>query len=122
MNYKKSKKKFLQRRTVKKKKIVKPPAYIIPQKKIKGTSYVQSADYKYFEGHVVLEIAKKLSPKLVVCWYNDHILSLPACAYRKFWKQDSCCKRCSLFQNDEPAQELRDLVVGWEDDDFEGVN
>jgi len=38
---------------------------------------------------------------------------------KKFWNAQKECKRCSLFQRDEHAQELKDLIEIWEKDDLE---
>ena len=112
------KSKGLKRRAIRLKPGTKPPEYIIPTKKTKGGNYSRSSDYQHFEGHVVPEVAKQLPGKTVICWENDHMLSLPVCAISKFWKQKSYCKRCSLFQGDEHSQELRSLIVKWETDDL----
>ncbi len=113
------KNKGLKRRAIRKKPGSKPPEWIAPVRKYKGAVYSNSKDYKYFHGHIVPETAKQLSNKRVICWYNDHILSLPVCAMNKFWREKSYCKRCSLFQKDEHAQELRSLIKKWETDDLE---
>jgi len=113
------KSKGLKRRAVRRKAGSKPPEYIVPKKKRKGTSYTRTADYQHFEGHVVPEVAKQLPGKTVICWENDHMLSLPVCAIKKFWKQKSYCKRCSLFQGDEHSQVLRSLIEEWELDDLQ---
>jgi hypothetical protein len=76
-------------------------------------------DYKYFYGHIVPEIADQLSNKRVICWKNDHVLSLPTCALKKFWHGVGYCKRCELFQEDVHAQVLKGLVIEWEKDPFE---
>jgi hypothetical protein len=47
------------------------------------------------------------------------MMSLPSCAIRKFWHEESYCKRCPLFQRDEHAQELRSLIEEWEKDDLD---
>ena len=109
----------LKRRAIRRKPGSKSPEYITPEKKRKGATYSNSKDYKYFHGHVVPEIASQLSDKRVICWYNDHMLTLPVCAMNKFWKENSYCKRCPLFQKDEHAQELRSLIEKWETDDLE---
>jgi hypothetical protein len=109
----------LKRRAIRRKPGSKPSECLVPEKKIKGSAYSSSKDYKYFQGHVVPEIASQLSDKRVVCWYNDHMLTPPVCAMNKFWKENSYCKRCSLFQKDEHAQELRSLIEKWETDDLE---
>ena len=111
--------KGLKRRKIRSKPGGKRPEHIIPHKKIDGQPYSQTSEYKYFEGHVVPEIAKQLSVKSVVCWYNDQMLSVPMCAINKFRQQRTHCKRCSLFQKDEHSQELRSLVEDWEMDDLE---
>jgi hypothetical protein len=46
-------------------------------------------------------------------------MTLPACSIRKFWNQESYCKRCMLFQKDEHSQVLRSLIEEWEQDDLE---
>ncbi len=109
----------LRRRAIRRRKNSKPTKYIIPRKKSKGGTYVRTQDYSHFEGHIIPDIAKGLSPLPVICWYNDHMISLPACAVRKFWQQQSYCKRCSLFQGDEYSKELRSLIENWEKDDLE---
>jgi hypothetical protein len=109
----------LKRRAIRRKPGSKPPEYIAPVKKQKGAAYSSGKEYKYFHGHVVPEIASQLSDKRVVCWYNDHMLDLSVCVMNKFWKENSYCKRCSLFQKDEHAQELRSLIEKWETDDLE---
>lgn len=109
----------LKRRAIRRKSGHKKPEYITPEKKRKGSAYGGSKDYKYFYGHIVPEVAKQLSDKRVICWYNDHMLSLPICAINKFWKEKSYCKRCPLFQGDEHAQELRSILEKWETDDLE---
>ena len=93
--------------------------YLTPTKKEKGPTFVKTVDYQYFEGHVIPDIAKGLPKQPTVCWKNDHNLSLEICAVMKFCKQTSYCKRCTLFQGDAPAGELRALVEKWEVDDFE---
>ena len=65
------------------------------------------------------EVGKQLTPKKVICWYNDHILDLRICAMNKFWRKYSYCKRCPLFQGDEHSQELRSLIDEWEKDDLD---
>lgn len=109
----------LKRRAIRRKPGTKPPEYILPVQKKKGSNYTRSADYQHFDGHVVPEVAKQLPGKTVICWETDHMISLPVCAIMKFWKQKSYCKRCSLFQADEHSQELRALIVKWETDDLE---
>ncbi len=111
--------KGLKRRAIRRKPGSKPPECITPERKRKGSAYGGSKDYKYFYGHIVLEAVKQLSDKRVICWHNDHMLSLPVCAINKFWKEKSYCKRCPLFQKDEHAQELRSLIEEWETDDLE---
>lgn len=113
--------KGLKRRAIRRKKGSKPTEYIIPVKKEKGQPYSRSAEYKYFYGHIIPEISKKLPPKHVCCWYNDKVLSLPVCALNKFWREKKYCKRCSLFQDDKYAQELKDLILEWEKDDLENT-
>lgn len=108
----------LKRRAVRRKRGSKKPEYITPKKKEKGNPYTQTKDYKYFSGHIVPEVARQLSGNTVICWYNDHMLSLPVCAIRKFWKEQSYCKRCPLFQRDEHAKQLRSLIEEWEVDDL----
>ncbi len=108
----------LKRRAIRRSPGHKKPEYITPVKKQKGSAYSSRKEYKYFHGHVVPEIVKQLPNKRVVCWYNDHILSLSECAINKFWKEKNYCKRCSLFQADEHAQELRSLIEEWEIDDL----
>jgi len=110
--------KGLKRRAIRRKKGNKPPVYIMPGKKEKGGPYVQTKDYKYFWGHVTPEIAKQLKQATTICWTNTHMLSLSVCAVRKFWKEQSYCKRCSLFQGDEYAKQLRSLIEEWEKDDL----
>lgn len=111
--------KGLKRRAIRRKKGSKLPEYIAPQKKGKGSTYARSKDYQYFYGHIVPEVAKQLPRKTVICWYKDYMMSLPSCAIRKFWKEESYCKRCPLFQRDEHAQDLRSLIEEWEKDDLE---
>ena len=111
------KSKGLKRRAIRKKPGSKPPEYIQPKHKRRGASFSTQAEYQYFYGHIVPEVAKKLPSKKVVCWYNDHILSLPICAMKKFWGEKTYCKRCTLFQDDEYAQELKTLIEEWECDD-----
>jgi hypothetical protein len=96
-----------------------PPNYIVPAKKKKGT-YSQSIGYKHFTEHVVVEVASQLpQEKTVICWDTDHMLLLPICAMRKFWDNQSCCKRCSLFQRDEHAEFLQELIENWEKDEVD---
>lgn len=109
----------LKRRAIRRKSGTSAPEYILPTKKSKGGNYSRTADYQHFEGHVVPEVAKKLPGKTVICWETDHMVSLPICAFMKFWKQKAYCKRCSLFQGDEHSQELRSLIEKWEIDDLE---
>ncbi len=111
--------KGLKRRAIRRKPGSKKPEYILPEKKRKGDTYIQTKDYQYFEGHIVPEIAKQLPKKNVVCWYNDQMLSLPVCSIKKFWQLQQYCKRCPLFQGDEHAQLLRSLIEEWEKDDLE---
>ena len=113
------KSKGLKRRVLRQKPGSKPPEYIVPEKKKKGVPYTRTADYQYFEGHLVPEVAKKLPGKTVICWANDHMLSLQVCAINKFRRQHSQCKRCSLFQGDEHTPVLRLLIEEWELDDLE---
>lgn len=110
--------KGLRRRKVKRKPGTKPTEYLTPEKKKRGNPYSQSKDYQYFSGHVVPDIIRSLPDKKVVCWYNDHILSLRSCSLNKHWLEKSYCKRCPLFQKDEHAQELRSLIEKWEEDDL----
>ncbi len=110
--------KGLKRRAIRSKPGYKKPEYITPKKKVKGPTYTRSDDYKYFWGHIVTEVAKQLPAKSVICWKTEHRLSLPICALRKFVKETGYCKRCSLFQEDEYAQELRSLIETWEHDDL----
>jgi hypothetical protein len=107
----------LKRRAIRRKPGSKPPEVIIPVKAKK--SFGQTVDYKYFWGHTVKEIAKKLPNKTVSCWYTSHTLSLPICANRKFVKETTYCKRCPLFQKDEHATVLKSLIEEWERDDIE---
>lgn len=114
--------KGLKRRAVRRKRGSKPPEYITPKKKTKGSPFSQTKEYQYFEGHIVPEVAKQLPRKNVICWYNDHMLSLPVCAIKKFWKLQTHCKRCPLFQSDEHAQQLKSLIEEWELDDLKEEN
>ena len=82
-------------------------------------SFSATKDYKYFWGHVTKEVALQLPNKTVICWYNDHMLSLPVCAIHKFVREKQYCKRCPLFQNDEHGPPLRRLIEEWEKDDLE---
>ena len=107
----------LKRRAIRRKPGSKLPEYVTPEKKRKGAAYSNSRDYKYFYGHVIPEIARQLPDKCVICWHNDHMLSLIVCAMNKFWGEKTHCKRCPLFQKDEHAQELRSLIEKWETDD-----
>ena len=109
----------LKRRAIRRKPGSKPPECLVPEKKRKGATYSSSKDYKYFQGHIVPEILRQALDKRVICWYNDHMLTLSVCAMNKFWKEKSYCKRCPLFQKDEHAQELRSLIEKWETDDLE---
>jgi len=109
--------KGLKRRAIRKKPGSKPPECIIPQKSKR--SFAQTAEYKYFWGHVVKEVAKQLPNKTVSCWKTDHTLSLPVCANKKFVKELTYCKRCPLFQKDEHSTTLRSLIEEWEKDDLE---
>lgn len=111
--------KGLKRKAIRFKKGQKKPEYITPQKKKKGPPYSNTTEYQYFEGHITPEIAKQLSPKNVICWYNDHMLSLPVCAIKKFWQLQKYCKRCPLFQDDEYSNQLKPLILEWEKDDLE---
>ncbi|KKL99930.1 hypothetical protein LCGC14_1809520 [marine sediment metagenome] len=111
--------KGLKRKAIRRKPGRPKPEYLTPEKKRKGPAYSSSKDYKYFQGHIVPEILRQASDKRVICWYNDHMLTLPICAMNKFWKENSYCKRCPLFQKDEYAQELRSLIEKWETDDLE---
>jgi len=70
---------------------------------------------------VTPEIIKQLPEKRVICWINYQNLSLPICAMKKFWNVQKECKRCSLFQKDEHAQELKGLIETWEKDDLENL-
>jgi hypothetical protein len=112
-------KRGLRRRTIRRRPGSKPPEYIIPVRKQEGVAYSNGKDYRYFHGHVIPEVAKQLPDKHIICWRNDHMLSLPVCAMNKFWEEKKYCKRCSLFQADEYAQELRSLIEKWETDDLE---
>lgn len=96
-----------------------PLEFINPRKKEKGSTFAQSKDYKYFWGHVVKEIADQMPEKRVICWFDEHNLSLKVCAYNKFVREKRYCKRCTLFQGDVHAQALKDLIVEWEKDDLE---
>lgn len=80
-------------------------------------AYTNTRDYKHFWGHVVREVAEQLPNKPVICWKDDHILNLPVCALNKFLKEKSYCKRCSLFQEDEHATLLREIIQDWEKED-----
>jgi len=79
----------------------------------------RTKDYRYFVGHVTPEIARQLENKTTICWVNGHMLSLPVCAINKFWREQSYCKRCPLFQKDDYAEQLRSLIEEWEKDDLE---
>jgi cytoplasmic iron level regulating protein YaaA (DUF328/UPF0246 family) len=109
----------LRRRTIRRKSNFKPLEFIKTEKKEKGSPFSQSKDYKYFWGHIVKEVVKQLPDKRVVCWYNEHMLSLQTCAYNKFLKENNYCKRCTLFQKDEHAQDLKVLITEWEKDELE---
>ena len=113
------KKKGLKRRSVRLKPGTKPSVNIVPEKKGKGATYTRTEDYKYFQGHLVPQVARQLEKTTVICWYNSHTLSLPVCAVQKFWKEQSFCKRCSLFQGDAHARHLKELIEAWEIDDPE---
>ena len=113
------KKRGLKRRRIRSKPGSKPPEYVVPQKKEKGSTYSQTKDYRYFMGHIVPEVAKELPERRVICWRNDHMLSLYVCALNKFWHLRGYCKRCPLFQDDEHAQALKVLIEQWEIDDLE---
>lgn len=111
----------MKRRAIRRKPGVKPTEYIVPQKSKKP--FGSTKDYKYFWGHVVKEIAKKLpKDEVVICWHTDHMLSLPICAVKKFVQEQQYCKRCPLFQNDTHAEKLRIIVEEWEKDDLEEPN
>jgi hypothetical protein len=110
--------KGLKRRVIPKKKGSRRTEHIIPQKKEKG-SYARTKDYEYFKGHIVPDIVGKLPKKNVICWYNDHNLSLPVCAIKKFWQLQKHCKKCPLFQGDEHAQVFKSIIDLWETDDLE---
>ena len=112
--------KGLKKRIIRKKPGSKPPKYITPHKKQKGKSYSQSKGYRYFYSHVIPEIAKQMPKESVICWRNDHMLSIPICIIRKFWKAERDCKRCSLFEDDEYARKLRSLIEEWEIDRPDG--
>jgi len=114
--------KGLKRRAIRRKPGSKKPEYITPEKKRRGSPYSKTKEYQYFEGHIVPEVAKQLPPKNVICWYNDHMLSLPVCAIKKFWQLQTHCKRCPLFQSDAHADTLRSLIEEWEKDDLEEEN
>jgi len=111
--------KGLKRKAIRLKPGQKKPEYFIPQRKKKGLAYSRTKEYQYFEGHVIPEVAKQLVRKNVICWHNDQVLSLPLCAIKKFWQLQKHCKRCPLFQNDEPANQLRSLIDEWEKDSLE---
>lgn len=116
----KNKKTVLKRRIIKQPK--QPPVeFIRPIKKTKGPTFVTSKDYKYFDGHIVKDIVKQLPNKRVVCWYEEDIKPLGWCAYLKFINKKRYCKRCTLFQDDEHAQELKVLINEWEKDDLENL-
>jgi len=68
---------------------------------------------------MVKEIAQQLPAKTVICWKDDHFLSLPVCAMNKFVREKSYCKRCTLFQGDDHSDLLYKLVEEWERDDLE---
>jgi hypothetical protein len=93
----------------------KPTEYILPQPNKK--SFGNTKDYKYFWGHAIQEVTVQMPSKPVVCWHNDHVLSLPLCAFNKFVKEKTYCKRCPLFQGDEHSQTLRELIEKWERDE-----
>jgi hypothetical protein len=114
--------KGLKRRAIRRKPGSKKPEHITPKQKRKGAPYSRTKEYQYFEGHIVPEVAKQLPSKNVVCWHNDHMLSLPVCAIKKFWQLQNHCKRCPLFQKDEHSTTLRSLIEEWEKDDLEKEN
>lgn len=81
-------------------------------------TYATGATYNYLWGHMVKEITQVLPEKSVACWYDDHTLTLPVCAYNKFLKERKCCKRCSLFQDDEYTPILIKSIEELEKDDL----
>ena len=111
--------KGLKRRAISKRRGGKRPEYITPQKKKGGSSYARTKDYEYFKGHIVPDVVNQLPDKNVICWYNDHNLSLPVCAIKKFWQLQKHCKKCPLFQGDEHAQVFKSIIDLWETDDLE---
>ncbi len=115
----KQKKKGIRRSPLKNCQKFEPLEFITPKKKEKGSPFTQSKDYKYFWGHIVREVADQLPEKRVICWFDEHNLSLRICAYNKFLRERTYCKRCPLFQGDEHAQALKDLIVEWEKDELE---
>ena len=113
--------KILKRRAIRLPKGHVPPDYIATERKGKGT-YSQTVGYKHFSEHLVVEVASQLSQeRTVICWATNHMLSLPACAGRKFVHNQPRCRRCSLFQKDEHAKVLKGLVEDWEKDEDEAA-
>ena len=106
----------LKRRAIRRKSDEPPIDYLTPQKSKK--TFVNSAIYKYLWGHLVKEIIQQLPAKPVICWYDDHTLSLPVCAVSKFLKEKNYCKKCPLFQEDEYSSILQQSIEKWEVDDI----
>ena len=109
---------IIPRRKIRSKPGYKKPECITPEKKIKGSTYTNSKDYKYFWGHITETLARQLPDKVVLCWKTGHTLTLPICAMNKFLRERSYCKRCPLFQRDEYATTFRSLIEEWEIDDL----
>jgi len=96
----------------------------MPRKKINTVephknhrSFGNTRDYKYLWGHSTSEVLVQLPKAPVLCWFNGEKLSVPECAKNKFLQEKDHCKRCSLFQEDEHAKTLRELIVEWERDE-----
>lgn len=113
------KKSSLKRRTLIRK-VNNPVEVLEPERSER--SFATTKDYRDFWGHVVKEIAQKLPKTAVVCWKDDHILSLPVCAMNKFIKEKKYCKRCSLFQGDVYSKKLYELIENWEKDEMEDLD
>ena len=113
------KKPSLKRRQIRKKPGSEPVQYLKPRKAKRSLSNTE--DYLYFWGHTTKEIALQLPDQPVICWYSDHMLSLPVCAMRKFMQEAQYCKRCPLFQGDFSADVLRNLIQSWEEDRIDNL-